>query len=96
MKYGSKSTIKIPEIKRNIPSQIQRTAFSRSMSSHLDQTLFLQRSIGNQAVQRLFRSGVIQAKLKIGAPYDVYEQEADRVADNVMRMPAPAIQMKPG
>ena len=29
----------------------------------------------------------IQPKLKIGAPNDRYEQEADRVADQVMRMP---------
>lgn len=28
----------------------------------------------------------IQAKLRIGAPNDVYEQEADRVAEQVMRM----------
>ena len=33
--------------------------------------------------------GIIQPKLKIGAPNDKYEQEADRVADQVMRMPAP-------
>lgn len=32
---------------------------------------------------------VIQAKLKIGEPNDKYEQEADRVADEVMRMPEP-------
>lgn len=31
----------------------------------------------------------LQAKLKVGAPDDQYEQEADRVADAVMRMPAP-------
>lgn len=31
---------------------------------------------------------VIQAKLEVGAPNDVYEQEADRLADQVMRMPA--------
>ena len=30
---------------------------------------------------------LIQPKLKIGAPNDKYEQEADRVADKVMRMP---------
>ncbi len=47
----------------------------------------LQRSIGNQAVQRLFKSGHLQAKLNIGQPHDIYEQEADRVADQVMRMP---------
>jgi hypothetical protein len=31
----------------------------------------------------------IQAKLEIGQPNDKYEQEADRVADQVMRMPEP-------
>ena len=31
----------------------------------------------------------VQAKLQIGAPNDKYEQEADRVADQVMRMPDP-------
>jgi len=45
------------------------------------------REIGNQAVQRLLAPGTIQAKLKIGQPNDRYEQEADRVADHVMRMP---------
>jgi Domain of unknown function (DUF4157) len=34
----------------------------------------------------------LQTKLKIGEPGDVYEQEADRVADEVMRMPEPTIQ----
>ena len=37
----------------------------------------------------------IQAKLTVGAPDDEYEQEANRIADQVMRMPAPAIQPKP-
>ncbi len=31
--------------------------------------------------------GMIQTKLKINEPGDIYEQEADRVADAVMRMP---------
>ncbi len=30
----------------------------------------------------------VQAKLTVGAPNDVYEQEADRVAEQVMSMPA--------
>ena len=38
------------------------------------------------------RSGALQAKLRIGPPGDVYEQEADRVADAVMRMPEPGVQ----
>lgn len=37
----------------------------------------------------------VQAKLKVNSPGDLYEQEADRIADQVMRMPPPAIQRKP-
>lgn len=51
----------------------------------------MQQTLGNQAVQRLYRTGVLQAKLKVGAPGDKYEQEADRVADQVMRMPEPVV-----
>jgi hypothetical protein len=35
---------------------------------------------------------LLQPKLVVGAPNDVYEQEADRVAEQVMRMPEPKIQ----
>ena len=34
---------------------------------------------------------VIQAKLKIGEPDDRFEEEADQVADEVMRMPDSAV-----
>ncbi len=47
----------------------------------------LYRNIGNQAVQRMLEAKTIQAKLKIGEPDDDYEEEADRTADQVMRMP---------
>ena len=52
----------------------------------------LQQTIGNQAVQRLLRSRTIQPKLAISQPGDSYEQEADQVADQVMRTPEPVIQ----
>ena len=52
--------------------------------------LALQRTHGNRYVQRVVEG--IQAKLKIGQPGDIYEQEADRVADAVMRMPEPGVQ----
>ena len=52
--------------------------------------LQLQRDIGNQAVLSLLRSGAIQAKLEVGSVDDPLEHEADRVADQVMRMPDPA------
>lgn len=87
--------------------------------------LHLQRTIGNQAVQRLLQNnaeelndgltssasprfghdpsripvgplprGAIQTKLAINTPGDAYEQEADRVAEQVMRMPEPSTQRK--
>jgi Domain of unknown function (DUF4157) len=49
-------------------------------SPPLHPMLQLQRQIGNQAVGRL-----IQTKLAVGEPDDVYEQEADRVAAEVVR-----------
>ena len=52
--------------------------------------LALQRTHGNRYVQRVVAG--IQAKLKVGQPGDIYEQEADRVADTVMRMPEPEVQ----
>jgi len=42
----------------------------------------IRRALGNQAFGQ-----AIQAKLTINRPGDEYEQEADRVADQVMRMP---------
>jgi hypothetical protein len=46
--------------------------------------LLLRHSMGNRAVGRL-----LQTKLKVGPSGDRFEQEADRVAEQVMRMPAP-------
>jgi hypothetical protein len=57
-----------------------------------EQALFLQRSIGNQATQRLLTQGASRSepgKLAIGRVDDPLEREADRVADQVMRMPDP-------
>ena len=84
---------KKPIVKRSNSSLgIQRKKASQPLKSPADRILFLQRTIGNQAVQRLIKSGTLQAKLKIGQPGDKYEQEADRVADAVMRMPEPGVQ----
>jgi Domain of unknown function (DUF4157) len=40
---------------------------------------------GNQSLQALLRAERLQAKLEVSQPGDVFEQEADRVADEVMR-----------
>lgn len=40
-----------------------------------------------RCVRQILRGGFVQAKLKVSQPEDVTELEADRVADQVMRMP---------
>ncbi|MFA5253212.1 MAG: DUF4157 domain-containing protein [Methanoregula sp.] len=51
-----------------------------------------QQTSGNSAVQRMLKSDAIQASLRIGQPNDIYEQEADRVAHDIMRMPKHGVQ----
>ncbi len=88
MAERAKITAKTPETKRGDSiSHTRNINLTKPLSSPIDHIMHLQRTIGNQAVQRLFKSGAIHAKLRIGQPNDIYEQEADRVADEVMRMP---------
>src|SRR5574341_544676 len=79
--------------KENSALQAQKTCCPQRMNSPADSILLLQRTAGNQAVQRLIRSGALQAKLKISMPGDRYEQEADRVAERVVSS-MPPIQRK--
>jgi hypothetical protein len=61
-----------------------------------DNTLYLKRTIDRQAEHRLIHSnslefdfakiGILQPKLKVSQPGDAYEQEADRIAEQVMKM----------
>jgi hypothetical protein len=53
----------------------------------VDSTLYRQRHLGNRIMLQIVESNVTQAKLKVGSPNDKYEEEADQVADQVMRMP---------
>ncbi len=75
-------------------SQMRKSNYSQSVNSSVDRILSLQRIIGNQAVGSLIKSGALQAKLRIGQHDDIYEQEADRVAEQVMRTPEPRISEK--
>jgi len=79
----AKVAAKKPKAREFKTAQIQKSKFN-NYSSPFDQILFLQRTIGNQAVESLLKSGIIQAKLKIGKPNDIYEQEADRVAEQIV------------
>ncbi len=72
---------KTPEAAPMAAAPAQKTVFSSRPAAH--PLLRLQRTVGNQAAQRY-----IQAKLVVGAANDVYEQEADRVAEQVMSLSA--------
>ena len=111
--------------KQNQPQKPVSSRFPRSNTAilgpnhHVNPVLDLQRTIGNQAVQRPLRTSgeelkaglngmasplfghdfsrihihppaaATQPKLKVGEPNDKFEQEADQVADKVMKMPEP-------
>jgi hypothetical protein len=87
--------------------QTTSTESSQPVRKHSEQSpdvrliLQLQRTIGNQAVQRMLQTPrtpinpsaavPLQMKFAISTPGDEYEQEADRVSDQVMRMEAPVV-----
>ena len=64
------------------PKRHAPTVSPMSHSLHLQQA----------KVRHILRSPTLQAKLTIGQPNDKYEQEADRMADEVMRMPESRLQ----
>jgi len=68
-----------------------RSPVSASIRTAQHPVLRLQQTAGNRVVARLHAGGYLQAKLTIGAPGDVYEEEADRVASHVMRQIGPGI-----
>ena len=60
---------------------------ARSDKQRADLVTQLQQSYGNAYVQRLLSSHIVQAKLTVNPPDDVYEREADRVAETIQRQP---------
>lgn len=73
----------------------QKTKLSQCAGSGVDQILFFQQTIGNQAVQTLLRSTVVRAKPTIRQPRDIrgtYEEESDKVAKQVPNISGSQIQ----
>ncbi|HPH97413.1 MAG TPA: DUF4157 domain-containing protein [Anaerolineaceae bacterium] len=64
------------------PLRLRQAIVNPNQAAPRDMTN-LQQAVGNRAV-----SALIQPKLIVGAAHDPYEQEADRVSNQVMRMPA--------
>ena len=64
------------------------------VNGQIADVLHLQRTVGNAAVGNLLDGGKI-GRFRIGPAGDIYEREADRVAQQVMRMPEPSVQRAP-
>jgi hypothetical protein len=72
------------------PAGSQQRVTSHPNNFSYTNIIQLQRSVGNRAVGTMLGGSstqhpIIQAKLMVNAPGDKYEQEADRVAEQVMR-----------
>jgi hypothetical protein len=88
------TAVKEPEPKQ--AKVVQDTTVSEAPAASYSSIVQFQRTAGNRALNQLLaanfesrgsESNVLQTKLVVGPPGDRYEQEADRVAEQVMRMP---------
>ena len=71
-------------------SRTRRSALSAQPARRsVDPLLQLQQAIGNRAVGRLLDHGGNQPTLRVSQPGDIYEQEADRIADRLVWIPSP-------
>jgi len=70
-----------PDVFINLPQTIESQTTSHSALSHL--------------VLDFAKASILQPKLKVSQPGDEYEQEADQVADQVMRMSVSPYQIAP-
>jgi hypothetical protein len=83
-KYDQASGYSQKKVVRNLQEKaIEREPSKAVPVANARSILALQRSVGNQAVTRW-----IQAKLMVGPVGDSFEQEADRVAEQVVSSPA--------
>jgi len=91
---------KVADSSRTLMSPGLSSALHRinnSVVNSQDSIIHLQRTIGDRGIQALLHSGIgfdfgkigIKPKLKISQPGDIYEQEADKVAEEVMTRSAP-------
>jgi len=85
-KTGSSAEKKSSSSKTSTTSSSTRPLTPSLHSPARDYIMHLQRTIGNRAVEHLWKSGWLQRKLNIGPANDKYELEADAVAEKVVSM----------
>jgi hypothetical protein len=88
------ATAKVSEAKQTCSNSCKQKLDLYSSGLTADIILQLQRTAGNRAVQKLIKSGALQAKLGIRQPGNKYEQETDRVSEHMMLISEPVIQNK--
>lgn len=62
------TTVKMQEPKEKCPNSCRQKSDFHSSGSSAERILQLQRTVGNQAVQKLIKSGVLQTKFRVGQP----------------------------
>ncbi len=77
-KFHTKTSDPVVRSVRPAPQQSEHVSPSHPVCT-------LQRTVGNQMVGQLLGSRPVQGKLQINRPGDIYEQEADRAAERVVR-----------
>src|SRR5437762_5710549 len=82
MEHQAVAATKTTDAKKAEPCGAPPTPEARTAEHPL---LHLHQQFGNRAIGRF-----MQAKLEVSQPGDAFEQEADHVADQVLRMPDPA------
>lgn len=98
---ASRSAVRVPEAQAGSEAYLQRNLGNRLFREiaplggpRLQRACACGGSCANCSV-RDDEIAPLQPALKVGPANDRYEREADRVADTVMRMPAPALQRQP-
>ena len=79
----SPQTTKEP-VKSN--SEVSKNVDNKKSTGPIHPLIYLQKAIGNQAVQKVLNSQAVQGRLKISEHDDPNEIEAEMIADQVMRM----------
>jgi len=103
MRYSARAILKLNR-RRLLPNMGSKKVFRKSNSKREGRPLApsssvrsrsphcLQDTIGNAATGRLIKPGYLQPKLTISHPEDENEREADRAANQVMRLSEPQLQ----
>lgn len=90
--FARKRSSKDASTRKHSPPKFTRVPTQKSAPVQTSNNSFVQRQLICPCDGGCPRCApVIQLKLTIGQPNDIYEQEAGRVADEVMRMPEPQV-----